>query len=359
MKKVKIEIDAETSTLRIDEGRLFLGTNAVVELAGWTPDGENHQGVLTIFKPGSAVPLAQSAIDGETMKLNLSGNDLRKAFHGEAAPHVFTAYLNQRYTEDGGETWEWKPEVEARGHISIEWSPEVFEVSEGAMTPATMRGPKGDDGSPGPKGDSGEQGPKGDKGDTGERGPKGDKGDTGERGPKGDTGDKGERGPKGDKGDKGDTGDKGPKGDKGDKGDTGDKGPKGDTGDQGPQGDKGDPGDQGPKGDPGDPAPTVIVFVAKASGSYEQGEIVAYNGVAYKRNSTDGADTSWVASHWTVATDADLAARFEGLKSDGTATNDFAADIAQKSSATINLMIDAKIGPANADLETALNGEGN
>ena len=71
-------------------------------------------------------------------------------------------------------------------------------------------------------------------------------------------------------------------------------------------------------------------FAAKASGSYEQGELVIYNNAAYKRNSTAGADTSWVASHWTAATDADLAARLKNLKSDGFATDAFATDLLGK-----------------------------
>lgn len=149
MKKVKIEIDAETSTLRIDEGRLFLGTDAVIELEGFMPDSDSHQGVLTLFKPESTVMVAQSTIDGETMKINLSGQDLRKAFHGEAAPHVFVAYLNQKYTDDEGKTWKWKPEVEAQGTVMVEWSPEVFELVEGAITVATMKGPPGNDGQDG------------------------------------------------------------------------------------------------------------------------------------------------------------------------------------------------------------------
>lgn len=149
MKKVKFEIDTESSTLRIEEGRLFLGTDAVIEFAGWTPDTENHQGVITLFKPGSSVPIAQSAVDGETVKLNLSGNELRKAFHGEAAPHVFRAFLNQRYSTDGGETWNWKPDMDAVGDVIIEWSPAVFEISEGALVMATLKGPPGQDGQDG------------------------------------------------------------------------------------------------------------------------------------------------------------------------------------------------------------------
>lgn len=47
------------------------------------------------------------------------------------------------------------------------------------------------------------------------------------------------------------------------------------------------------------------------------------------------------------------------LESDGKATNEFATDLVSKQAANINAMIEAKIGPANSDLETALNGEGN
>lgn len=72
------------------------------------------------------------------------------------------------------------------------------------------------------------------------------------------------------------------------------------------------------------------VFAAKTSGSYEHGELVLYNNTAYKRNDTAGDDTSWVSAHWTSATDADLAARLNGLKSDGTVTDDFATDLLGK-----------------------------
>ena len=71
-------------------------------------------------------------------------------------------------------------------------------------------------------------------------------------------------------------------------------------------------------------------FAAKTSGSYEEGELVLRLGVAYKRNTIAGDDTSWVAAHWTAATDADLANRLKMLKSDGTATDAFATNLLEK-----------------------------
>ena len=148
-KKVTIEVDAERSSLRIASGKMFLGTRTAVELDGWEPDSATHRPVLTVFAQGSAVPLAQSSyIDGALM-LNLSGAELRKAFHGEAARHVFGLYLNQQVTENDGATWTWKPDVEAVGAIFIDWSPEVFELDQAAFGMATLKGPPGTPGQDG------------------------------------------------------------------------------------------------------------------------------------------------------------------------------------------------------------------
>lgn len=148
-KKVTIEVDAERSSLRIASGKMFLGTRTAVELDGWEPDSANHRPVLTVFAQGSTVPLAQSSYIDGALTLDLSGAELRKAFHGEAARHMFGLYLNQQVTENDGETWTWKPDVEAVGAIFIDWSPEVFELDQAAFGMATLKGPPGTPGQDG------------------------------------------------------------------------------------------------------------------------------------------------------------------------------------------------------------------
>lgn len=66
------------------------------------------------------------------------------------------------------------------------------------------------------------------------------------------------------------------------------------------------------------------------SATYEVGEIVLYDGVAYKCVTAITASEEWTAAHWTAATDADLSARLKGLKSDGNATDGFATDLLGK-----------------------------
>ena len=149
-KKVKIEVDAERSTLRVTEGKLFLGTRAVVELDGWEPDSANHRPVLTVFAIGSTVPLAQTSFDDDTLTLDLTGAELRKYFHGDTlCRRQLVAYLNQQVTEDGGETWTWKPDTEAVGCIVVEWTPHVFELDQAAFQLATLKGPPGTPGADG------------------------------------------------------------------------------------------------------------------------------------------------------------------------------------------------------------------
>jgi hypothetical protein len=148
-KKVTIEVDAERSSLRIVSGKMFLGTRTAVELDGWEPDSANHRPVLTVFAQGSTLPLAQSSYDDGALTLDLTGAELRKAFHGEAARHQFGLYLNQQVTEDDGDTWSWKPDVEAVGGIYIDWSPEVFELDQAAFELATLKGPPGTPGQDG------------------------------------------------------------------------------------------------------------------------------------------------------------------------------------------------------------------
>lgn len=148
-KKVTIDVDAERSSLRIVSGKMFLGTRTAVELDSWEPDSASHRPVLTVFAQGSTVPLAQSSYDDGALTLDLTGAELRKAFHGEAARHQFGIYLNQQVTSDDGDTWSWKPDVEAVGCIYIDWSPEVFELDQAAFGMATLKGPPGQDGQDG------------------------------------------------------------------------------------------------------------------------------------------------------------------------------------------------------------------
>ena len=149
-KKVKIEVNAERSTLRVVSGRLFLGTRAVIELEEWEPDSENHRPVLTVFAIGSTVPLAQTSFVDDTLTLDLTGAELRKHFHGDTlCRNQLVAYLNQQVTADNGETWTWKPDVEAVGGLQMEWSPEVFELDQAAFQLATLKGPPGTPGADG------------------------------------------------------------------------------------------------------------------------------------------------------------------------------------------------------------------
>lgn len=141
-KTVKFGIDTEKSHLWIDEGRLFLGTAAKIDLLDWAVDNDGYVPVVTVFLPGSPVPLAQSSYGNGALTLDLTGEGLRKAFRCSPTRHQFTAYLNQKMP--GGT---WKPDVEAVGSIWIDWSPEAFDA--GAGTVATMEGPPGQDGQDG------------------------------------------------------------------------------------------------------------------------------------------------------------------------------------------------------------------
>lgn len=141
-KTVKFGIDTEKSHLWIDEGRLFLGTSAKIDLLDWAVDDDGYVPVVTVFLPGSPVPLAQSSYGNGALTLDLTGEGLRKAFRCSPTRHQFTAYLNQKMT--GGT---WKPDVEAVGSIWIDWSPEAFDAEAGTV--ATMEGPPGQDGQDG------------------------------------------------------------------------------------------------------------------------------------------------------------------------------------------------------------------
>lgn len=141
-KTVKFGIDTEKSHLWIDEGRLFLGTAAKIDLLDWAVDDDGYVPVVTVFLPGSPVPLAQSSYGNGALTLDLTGEGLRKAFRCSPTRHQFTAYLNQKMP--GGT---WKPDVEAFGSIWIDWSPEAFDAEAGTV--ATMEGPPGQDGQDG------------------------------------------------------------------------------------------------------------------------------------------------------------------------------------------------------------------
>ena len=67
-----------------------------------------------------------------------------------------------------------------------------------------------------------------------------------------------------------------------------------------------------------------------SSSTYEVGEIVIYDGVAYKCVTAITTVEEWTAAHWTLATNSDLAARLKGLRSDGTATDAFATSLLGK-----------------------------
>ena len=67
-----------------------------------------------------------------------------------------------------------------------------------------------------------------------------------------------------------------------------------------------------------------------SSSTYEVGEVVIYDGVAYKCVTAITTVEEWTAAHWTLATNSDLAARIKGLKSDGTATDAFATGLLGK-----------------------------
>lgn len=78
-----------------------------------------------------------------------------------------------------------------------------------------------------------------------------------------------------------------------------------------------------------------VVSQYSAASTYEVGEIVRHEGHVYKCTTAIASPESWTQAHWTAATDADIAARLKMLKSDGFATDAFAADILEKPVANI------------------------
>ena len=146
---VTVEVDADRASLRVLDGRMFIGEQVTVVLERWTPSDATHRPVLTLFAPNSPVPLAQSTYSEGTITLSLGGADLRKAFHGCAARHIFTLFINEQATADGGSTWTWIPDVVAVGNVYVDWSPEVFEPASGSFSMATLQGPPGSNGQDG------------------------------------------------------------------------------------------------------------------------------------------------------------------------------------------------------------------
>jgi len=146
---VTVEVDADRASLRVLDGRMFIGEQVTVVLERWTPSDATHRPVLTLFAPNSPVPLAQSTYSEGTLTLSLGGADLRKAFHGCAARHIFTLFINEQATADDGATWTWIPDVVAVGNVYVDWSPEVFEPASGSFSMATLQGPPGSNGQDG------------------------------------------------------------------------------------------------------------------------------------------------------------------------------------------------------------------
>lgn len=67
-----------------------------------------------------------------------------------------------------------------------------------------------------------------------------------------------------------------------------------------------------------------------ASSTYEVGDLVLHDGAAYKCTTAIATAEAWTASHWTAATDSEIAARLNGLKADGSVTDKFATDLLGK-----------------------------
>lgn len=67
-----------------------------------------------------------------------------------------------------------------------------------------------------------------------------------------------------------------------------------------------------------------------ATSTYEVGEIVLHDGSAYKCTTAIATAEAWTASHWTAATDSEIAARLKGFKADGSVTDKFATDLLGK-----------------------------
>lgn len=238
-KKLTVEVDATTGTVAATDGQAFLGEQTPLAIAGYAP-ASGGSVRITVFAFDRITPLADNSVDAAI--LDLRGDALRKAFHGEWRDHSFAVIANE-VASDGTVS----PTVLGRGTLVVAWSPEVFDAASGTV--ATLRGPQGEQGEKGEKGDRGEQGEKGERGEQGLRGLQGPQG---VQGIQGATGEKGDRGEKGEKGDKGETGAQGAQGIQGERGERGERGEKGDKGDVGPQGIQGPKGDRGEKGEAGE-----------------------------------------------------------------------------------------------------------
>lgn len=142
-KTVEIRVDADSSALSVESGRLFLGTVSRIRLDGWLPN-EGHEPVLTMFPHDCGTPLAQSRVEDGVLVLDLTGAALRRSFRCAPMRRQFALYLNQR---GQGEDGKYLPDVEAVGSVFVDWSPEVFDVGTGEV--ATLKGPPGRDGADG------------------------------------------------------------------------------------------------------------------------------------------------------------------------------------------------------------------
>lgn len=238
-KKLTVEVDATTGTVAATAGQAFLGEKTPLAIEGYAPASDGSVRI-TLFAFDRLTPLADNSADAAI--LDLRGDALRKAFHGERRDHSFAVIANE-VSSDGTVS----PTVLGRGTLVVAWSPEVFDAESGTV--ATLRGPQGEKGEKGDKGDKGEQGEKGERGEQGLRGLQGPQGVQGIQGAQGEKGDRGE---KGEKGDKGETGAQGAQGVQGEREEQGERGEKGDKGDVGPQGIQGPKGDKGAKGEAGD-----------------------------------------------------------------------------------------------------------
>ena len=246
-KSVSFEIDEESGSLTVLSGALFLGEKSPVAFEGHEPS-DGCEIFLSLYGRDHATPLADNADDAAT--LDLRSGELRKAFGDCRAQREFYATAVER----DATTKAWTTQVIAAGHVSVSWSPIVFEAATDA--PATLVGAQGEKGEKGDKGDKGDKGEKGDTGPQGAQGPQGVQGLQGIQGPKGE---RGETGPKGDKGDTGATGATGAQGPQGERGEQGEQGPQGERGIQGLQGIQGPKGDRGAKGDKGESGDSVAI----------------------------------------------------------------------------------------------------
>ena len=99
-----------------------------------------------------------------------------------------------------------------------------------------------------------------------------------------------------------------------------------------------------------DTAKAVPAFAETST--YKVGEIVLYGGTAYKCTTAVTTAGEWTGyTNWTAASEADLASRLKNLKSNGFATDAFAADLLGKSVANVKANT-ASLAAAYSETET-------